>query len=171
MRIGSSSTRSTHPYFVEQLQELIKALDIRVSLLTPYQFKTKGEMIIGSHNIEHVRAGYLLTRSCSTWSGRFKGHSSKHHCGKCFPCIVRRAALYKAGFIPDEYHVPKLDINQIAGNEFRDLWAAKFAVQKCARKPPNVFDIIGNAPILRNVDDFLGVYARGIEELASFFSA
>lgn len=172
IRIGSLSTRSTHPYFVDQMQELIEALGISVSLITPYQFKTKGEMITESRNIETVQDGYTLTRSCSTLKYRFKGHSTKRHCGVCFPCIVRRTALHKAGFDPGMYSfMEALNIEKIDGKEFPDLWAVKAATQKHKHTPPTIFDIIGNAPIARDIDDFLGVYTRGIEELVSFLSA
>ena len=168
-RIGSLSTRSTHPYFIHQLQGLIAALGLTVSLATPYQFKTKGEMITESQNIEIVREGYTHTRSCSTLRYRFKGHSTKKQCGVCFPCIVRRAALHKAGFDPEMYNfMERFDIETIDGKEFLDLWAVKAAAQTYRRTPPTIFDIIGNARIPHSLDNFLGVYTRGIEELVSF---
>ena len=167
-RIGSLSTRTTHPHYVDLIRELIKALDINVSIVTPYQFKAKGEMITGSQNVDAVKGGYLLTRSCSTSSGRFRGHSPKNHCGRCFPCIVRRAALYKAGFDPGAFDADVLSVDEIDGKAFPDLRAVKVAAQKFESKPPTVFDIIGYAPISRDIDDFLGVFTRGIEELASF---
>ena len=167
-RIGSLSTRTTHPHYVDLIRELTRALDINVSIVTPYQFKTKGEMITGSRNVDAVKDGYQLTRSCSTSSGRFRGHSPKNHCGRCFPCIVRRAALYKAGFDPGAFDADVLSVDEIDGKAFPDLWAVKVAAQKFESKPPTVFDIIGNAPISRDIDDFLGVFTRGIEELASF---
>ena len=168
-RIGSLSTRSTHPYFIHQLQGLFAALGLTVSLVTPYQFKTKGEMITESQNIEIVRDGYTHTRSCSTLKYRFKGYPTKLQCGVCFPCIVRRAALHKAGFNSEMYSfMERLDIENIDGKEFPDLWAVKAAAQTYRRTPPTIFDIIGNAPIPHGLDDFLGVYTRGIEELVSF---
>ena len=167
-RIGTLSTRTTHPHYVDLMRELARALDINVSVVTPYQFKTKGEMITGSRNVAAIKDGYLLTRSCSTSSGRFRGHSPKNHCGRCFPCIVRRAALYKAGFDPGAFDADALSVDEVDGNAFPDLSAVKVATQKFENKTPTVFDIIGNAPISRDVDDFLGVFTRGIEELASF---
>lgn len=167
-RIGSLSTRTTQPYFLDLIRELVKALGISVSLVTPYQFKTKGEMITGSRNIDAVRDGYLFTRSCATTGERGKGYSTKIHCGKCFPCIVRRAALHKAGFHLDKYNTDNLDVGEIGGKTFQDLWAARAMVHKYRSKAPTIFDIIGNAPVSRDIDDFLGVFTRGIEELASF---
>ena len=45
-RLGSSSTRTTHPYYMELLQLLLNNMDIKVELINPYQFCTKGEMIL-----------------------------------------------------------------------------------------------------------------------------
>ena len=39
-RIGSSSTRTTHPYYMKLLQQLIHNLNIRVNLHNPFQFNT-----------------------------------------------------------------------------------------------------------------------------------
>ena len=45
-RTGTSSTRTTHPYYMKMLQKLITELGIAVTIKNPYQFKTKGEMIL-----------------------------------------------------------------------------------------------------------------------------
>ena len=45
LRLGSLSTRTTHPLFIQQMQDILDALDFRVRLSNPYQFKTKGEML------------------------------------------------------------------------------------------------------------------------------
>lgn len=44
-RFGSSSTRTTHPYYMKMLGSLIKNMGLEISILNPYQFKTKGEMV------------------------------------------------------------------------------------------------------------------------------
>ena len=42
-RVGSLSTRTTHPYYIGLLQLLIDGPGIPVKLINPYQFCTKGE--------------------------------------------------------------------------------------------------------------------------------
>ena len=44
-RLGSLSTRTTHPLFLRLFQQLLSSADIRVQLKNPYQYMTKGEMI------------------------------------------------------------------------------------------------------------------------------
>ena len=45
LRVGTFSTRTTHPLFISQMQDILDALGINVRLSNPYQFKTKGEML------------------------------------------------------------------------------------------------------------------------------
>lgn len=88
-RIGSLSTRTTHPAVLSLLQKILDAAKLRVKIINPYSFKTKGEMLrecldqtlLGSHAFQ--------TTSC----GRFK-HFGYKHCGRCVPCLVRRAAFH-----------------------------------------------------------------------------
>ena len=45
-RIGSLSTRTTHPVVLSLLQEIVDRMGIRVSIHNPYATKTKGEMLV-----------------------------------------------------------------------------------------------------------------------------
>ncbi len=44
-RIGSLSTKTTHPYYVQSIQALFDATKINVTMINPYQFKTMVEML------------------------------------------------------------------------------------------------------------------------------
>ena len=46
-RLGSCSTRTTHPYFLEQLTGLWRAAGLANPLVNPYQGLTKGEIGAG----------------------------------------------------------------------------------------------------------------------------
>ena len=89
-RIGSLSTRTTHPYFFELMQSIFDSVGIRTSIVNPYQFKTKGEMLIECKNQGLLRDIVSHTVSCSKWK------REKQQCGKCVPCIIRRASLLAA---------------------------------------------------------------------------
>ncbi|MCZ7581789.1 MAG: hypothetical protein M5U21_13400 [Fimbriimonadaceae bacterium] len=45
LRIGSLSTRTTHPYFLRQIQSIWDAVGLNVEIQNPYQFRTKGELL------------------------------------------------------------------------------------------------------------------------------
>jgi len=92
MRLGSLSTRTTHPVFFRLVHQLFDAAGLRVRMENPYQLKTKGEMLKECADQKLLRAHACQTTSC----GRYLIHGHKH-CGRCVPCLVRRAAFRAAG--------------------------------------------------------------------------
>ena len=102
-RIGSHSTRTTHPHFLSQLETLLNDVGFNIKLVNPYQFKTKGEMLAECVDQEAVKKAIPLSVSCSHW------HRKHMQCGYCVPCLIRRASVFHAGFKKDaEYEVPRL---------------------------------------------------------------
>lgn len=91
-RIGSLSTKTTHPIYMKGIQKVMDALGINAQLQLPYRFKTKGEMIVECRNQTVLRE--LIDDSISC--GKYRRHGYKH-CGVCVPCLVRRAAYLRAG--------------------------------------------------------------------------
>jgi 7-cyano-7-deazaguanine synthase in queuosine biosynthesis len=91
-RLGSLSTRTTNPYFLKMFQELLDNANIGVSVINPYQLKTKGQMMIECKNQERLKKYASKTTSC----GRYRVHGFKH-CGRCIPCLTRRAAFLAWG--------------------------------------------------------------------------
>lgn len=103
-RMASLSTRTTHPLFMSLLQELLIGLDIKASLIMPYRFKTKGEMLE-----ECADQSLLKKYACDTTScGRFRTYK-RRHCGRCVPCMVRKAAIQYWGQVDTtNYKFPSL---------------------------------------------------------------
>jgi hypothetical protein len=93
LRLGALSTRTTHPYYMARWNELLHSLSLDVKLVNPYRFQTKGAMVAACANQLFLGKFAHETMSCShPASGRFKGESPGH-CGRCVPCVIRRAAL------------------------------------------------------------------------------
>jgi len=92
MRLGSLSTRTTHPVFFGLLHQLFDEAGLRVRLVNPYQLRTKGEMLRDCADQKALLAHASNTTSC----GRYLIHGHTH-CGRCVPCLVRRAAFHAAG--------------------------------------------------------------------------
>ncbi|KAF0092545.1 MAG: hypothetical protein FD141_729 [Fusobacteria bacterium] len=92
MRLGSLSTKTTHPIYMSGLQLMWKHLGLNVNLVLPYQFKTKGEMLKECSDKELLEK--LINDSVSC--GKYQRHNLTH-CGVCVPCLVRRAAFHKSG--------------------------------------------------------------------------
>ena len=87
-RIGSLSTRTTHPVVFSLLQQILDRARINVEIINPYRFKTKGEMLKECQNQVLLKSLAFETTSC----GRFGTYNYKH-CGRCVPCLVRRSAF------------------------------------------------------------------------------
>jgi len=94
-RRTSCSTRTTHPIVLHRLRTLFESLGIMVSVINPYEFMTKGEMVQ-----QCADRGFLLqvlsdSNSCGKRGRKqfFFDNSDATHCGRCMPCMYRRAAL------------------------------------------------------------------------------
>jgi 7-cyano-7-deazaguanine synthase in queuosine biosynthesis len=123
-RLGSLSTRTTHPVFLRLIQQLLDSVGLRIFIENPYQLKTKGDMLRECANQQLLRAHAAQTTSC----GRFKHYGYKH-CGRCVPCLVRRAAFQASGLSDTTDYVYKnlgIDDEDHAG--FDDVRAAAMAV-------------------------------------------
>ena len=165
-RLGSSSTRTTHPYYMESLQDLLEHLEIPVKLENPHQFDTKGEMIAGCKNKGLLKNNLEKTMSCSHPDiGRYQGEPNSMHCGTCFPCIIRRAATKKANTIDASvYRDLNFTSGKTAGNNLR---AYRIAIKKYQRNSSfrNYLQIQISGPLNDNLNEYKAVYERGMQEL------
>lgn len=91
-RMGSLSTKTTHPLFIQQMQQLLDGLGVLVNFKLPYKFKTKGEMLSECLNQAQLNQLAATTTSC----GRYRTYN-RTHCGRCVPCMIRRASFLKWG--------------------------------------------------------------------------
>lgn len=130
-RIGTLSTRTTHPHFIESIQSIFEASNIPCRIINPYQFKTKGQMVADCKNKDLLADIVSSTVSCSHWK------RSNQQCGVCVPCIIRRAALHAGGVNENvEYAFNALADVLSEVDRRDDLVALRIAVtQKAIRKP------------------------------------
>jgi len=97
-RVSSLSTRTTHPFVINKLQQVLDNCGIDIKLFNPYSFKTKGEMFIECKGQKALKSSFEKSVSCGK-RGRKQNWKVKvgtDHCGVCMPCVYRRAALNKA---------------------------------------------------------------------------
>lgn len=166
-RIGSLSTRTTHPAFLRSFQDVLRAAEIRVRIHTPYQFSTKGEMLRGCSD------GALLneTASLSTSCSRYSRYGYKH-CGRCFPCLVRRAAFHSSDIADStQYVFSDLSIDNDSHARFDDVRSAAMAVAAAsAQGSANWARRAVDYAVLDPPGPYLAVVNQGIQELGSFLS-
>jgi len=121
-RVSSLSTRTTHPYVLKNIQELLSELGFPTNVYNPYKFKTKGEMFVECTNQTLIRRVYQESVSCGK-RGRKQYWDVKigvKECGICMPCIYRRAALNKAG-LDNEIHYGNFVTRPMSRHYCKDL--------------------------------------------------
>lgn len=166
-RLGSLSTRTTHPYFITLVNALLSNLGLGTTLELPYRFATKGELLSACKNMKVLREGLPHTVSCShTEAGRYHGNPNLQ-CGRCVPCVVRRAAIAVLGADPTPYGHPDLSVSLAKGAGI-DLRVLRFGLARFAAKAPILADVLVPGPLEVSADDlrrYLGVFERGLGEL------
>jgi 7-cyano-7-deazaguanine synthase in queuosine biosynthesis len=167
-RLGSLSTRTTHPYFIRSFQQLLDAAGLRIKIENPYQFRTKGEMLKACADQAFLRKHAHLTTSC----GRY-ARNGYTHCGRCLPCLIRRAAFH-AWRVKDrtKYVYADLSRDDDDHSRFDDVRSAAMAIASAKADglavwagPSLSTAILGDAPPYRDV------VGRGLDELRRFLRA
>jgi 7-cyano-7-deazaguanine synthase in queuosine biosynthesis len=112
-----TNTRTTHPRFLAEFARLAAdVFGVEIVFRNPFELLTKGEVLAA---VDPARHEWLRhTNSCWSYSkvklwAKDVGHPgfTGGHCGRCLPCIWRRAAMRRAGLAnsDDVYlwdHVP-----------------------------------------------------------------
>jgi len=138
LRLGALSTRTTHPYYMARWNELLSDLGVDAVLENPYRFQTKGRMVASCKDPQFLKKHAKDTMSCShPDGGRYKGESPGH-CGRCVPCLIRRAAL-KAGFGSDDtsYKVSNMQAKPLDSKtaEGENVRSFQLAISRLKKRP------------------------------------
>ena len=159
LRIGSLSTKTTHPVYMKALQNIWNQVGVNIDLILPYRYMTKGEVLKQCKNQDLMKREIFGSTSC----GKYQRHGYRH-CGVCVPCMVRRASFLHAG-IEDETEKGYC-IEDLKNANSKDVAAAMLAVQQIKKKGINEF-IKGTlcfADYNEKVE-YMGVVERGIAEI------
>jgi 7-cyano-7-deazaguanine synthase in queuosine biosynthesis len=166
LRVGSHSTRTTHPHYFSMMQELFNNMQSGVVIQNPYQFKTKGEMLMECSN--NALVAQTESMSCSHPSGRWEGQGNGH-CGYCVPCIIRQAAFKAAGLtdrFPYRRNIFAPTGVVIKKAEGADILAFKYQIEKIRQKPAFLTAAIrSTGPLRDDVTPYVEVYKRALDEV------
>lgn len=161
-RIGSHSTRTTHPHFLTLIQEIFDQVDIRVSIINEFRHQTKGEMVAEAVAAGRVD-GLTGTMSCGKWKRRHM------HCGYCVPCLIRRAAFSKAGVFDDTPYDHTLQKAWTDVDLRDDLLAMVLASTGNKRDARMRAAASGPLPLdLGERGEWFGVHDRGLREVTDY---
>lgn len=161
--IGSLSTRTTHPHFIASLQRVLDSVGLGVTMHNPYGHKTKGEMLAECQDRIIERLAHA-SYSCG------KGKRLNQHCGRCVPCLIRRASFHAAG-LSDSTGYWADDLSEHTTNE--DVSSARYAAEQLANR--DVAQWAAQAgPLPYDASErkrYVDVVRRGTEELRAFFNS
>lgn len=167
LRIGSLSTRTTHPVFMTAIQDFLDTANLHIRIVNPYQFKTKGEMLIECQDQTTIRDNIFDSTSC----GRY-ARTSFIHCGRCVPCLVRRAAIRRWGEQDrTSYRYLNLSINDTDHRNHDDVRSMAMAIEQVSHI--NFDTWAGTALNFAQPSDailYRSVAERGIEEVRAFLA-
>lgn len=177
LRIGSHSTRTTHPFYLRSWNKLLSDMDMGLSVLNPYWNKTKGEMADECRNKDLLLTVIADSISCSSPQKIRYQKASPQHCGYCVLCLIRRAAMTKAfgaGNDPTKYYYER--ISDIRANhamaEGIQLRSFEMAIHRIHITPALAKLLIyksgsmeGDAEYINQLAD---VYLRGLQEVEEF---
>jgi hypothetical protein len=161
-RLGSLSTRTTHPHFLTELEGVLQGVGIAIHLTNIFEGLSKGEMLKSCKHPEIEKLA-AVSYSCG------KGKRLNGQCGRCVPCLIRRASFNASG-VADKT-VYKTQIEESKKND--DVMAARIATERaamaskaelarwCMQSGPLPAD-----PARRN--KIIGGVSRGLNELAAF---
>jgi len=125
-RRGSCSTRTAHPFFFSQVKQILNIVGLENPIYNPLGQKTKGECVEQCQNLQILKQAVSDSVSCAkrghkiTWIDR-----TAKECGRCIPCIYRRASLNKIDYDLENYGrdicTGEVDPNstEILANDFR----------------------------------------------------
>ncbi|WP_210476071.1 Qat anti-phage system QueC-like protein QatC [Pantoea ananatis] len=162
-RIGTLSTRTTHPYFIASIQQLFDAVGIPCQIINPYQFKTKGQMAHQCLNKQLLTEIVESTVSCSHWK------RTNQQCGVCVPCIIRRASLHAGGINRDAGYTFQSLVKVMNEIDRRDdLIALRIAIaQKSTLKIGAWIAKSGPLPVAA-FNNFKQVFMEGLNEVENY---
>ena len=122
-RIGSHSTRTAHPFFLKSIHSILSAAGLPITIINPYEYRTKGEMASVHRTTPNFETFVEQTVSCGKWK------RENQQCGRCVPCLIRRASLHAAGIL-DRTNYQSPCLAQVLSDEGRrdDLIAVQSAI-------------------------------------------
>lgn len=104
-RKGTCSTRTTHPYFLRELNKIIECIGITNKIENFYAYRSKGNIVEEVKDTQAFIEGAGLTISCShPCLSRYDKLPPPLNCGYCYPCLIRRASMNNAKNCDGKYN-------------------------------------------------------------------
>lgn len=172
-RVGSLSTRTTHPVVIGLLQKILNNASLNVRIINPYRHKTKGEMLKECKNQKLMSSLIGMATSC----GRIlvnKIDGKYAHCGRCVPCMVRRASFLAWRTDGDftTYFYDDLSIQDEKHAGFDDVRSMMLAIADA--KEQGIQRWLGasiSSSLVEDKDKLAAMVERGLGEIENFLNS
>ncbi len=169
-RRGSCSTRTAHPFLLKSIEQVLNNIGFENRITNFLGLKTKGECVKQCLNQTLLQQVAQLSVSCakrghkSTWIRR-----TAKQCGRCMPCIYRRAALHKVGFDTEDYgrDICNDEVDLDSSGRLVDDFRAYISLISKNPTKKEISDLLlanGNLDILK-LPDYGDVVFRALEEI------
>ncbi|HEY8804271.1 MAG TPA: Qat anti-phage system QueC-like protein QatC, partial [Clostridium sp.] len=177
LRVGSHSTRTTHPYYLELWNTILQNINLNIKVENKYWNKTKGEMADECTNKKLLKKIIPVSMSCSSPGKVRWNKEAPEHCGYCVPCIIRRAAMQKGfGTNEDKTSYFKASVSDLSKEHENavglQLRSFQFAIAR-VKKNPKLANFLIHKPGPLNLEaeylnELADVYKRGLLEVENF---
>lgn len=169
-RVGTMSTRTTHPHFMNLLAESLRRVGVANPILNPYRLTTKGEMLEQSRNADLLRRLAPKSLSCAHPETARYAKRPQGNCGYCYPCLIRRASLHHVSWDTETYAWDVLTDPALLDPRTRRGADLRAVVTGVLADRPDI-DALRNAPLPSGErTEFLSVWRRGRTELRSWIN-
>lgn len=170
-RLGSLSTRTTHPAFLQDLSAVLAKAGAHAIIENPFAHSTKGEMfqrVIDLVGPDEASTFLSATHSCALTGQRAHHISAEVSCGICFGCVLRRASFTASGLSDaTQYIAPSRDL---AVQKWLNSKSVEQPVRNFVRRGVRGRDLVTlGLPHNYPLRDALDLCQRGIKELRSLY--
>lgn len=170
-RLGSLSTRTTHPKFLQDLTTVLAKVGAHAVIENPFAHTTKGEMynqVVDLVGPVEASAFLSATHSCALSGQWTHGISPGRPCGVCFGCVLRRASFVASGVTDrSNYIAPN---SEPAVKKWLESKSVEQPVRSFIHRGIRMRDLAAlSLPTDYPLRDAFDLCQRGIQELRSLY--
>ena len=179
-RMGSCSTRTTHPYFISSFKNILLRVGIKNPIENFFAYNSKREIVSMVKDRPAFTKGFMDTISCShPCQARYNKTGSRTYpinCGYCYPCLIRKGSLLDVkddGNYSYRESPSAILMKYSDGDRSLDLTAVVNSVYRFNHSSSEeIRQLIRNTGPLsgEDVDKYERLYAAGMRDLNELFS-
>lgn len=175
-RMGSCSTRTTHPWFLNELNLVLATVGITNKVINPFKKLSKTKVVEMAENTDAFKNKFARTISCShPANNRWVGGEYPKNCGYCYPCLIRKSSLAHIALTDSDYKYDfNTQLNEIKkGEKKNDLFAMLCAAATYKEKGVDyIREKIQRTGLIveDEIDDFVQLYSETMEDFIGILS-